>query len=156
MRQNPTFRKIPPLGSDILWFFLNSPPPFLNLSFIFPTFPEFVSTFSWFLPYPTVSWNCPSHLVHDIVTTFLKQIILKLIDYVLEIDRNLYSYDRIFLWQSEGLNPKPVELNLVLFILAKISCKTNVPSNVPSFVPLRVHILLYPTLQGVHILLFFS
>ena len=52
------------------------------------------------------------------------------------------------LWQSEGLNPKPVELNLVLFILAKISCKTNVPSFVPSFVPYRAHILLCPPLYS--------
>ena len=29
------------------------------------------------------------------------------------------------LWQSEGLNPKPIELNLVLFILAKIRCKNK-------------------------------
>ena len=36
------------------------------------------------------------------------------------------------LWQSEGLNPKPVELNLVLFILAKISCKTNSPTFSPT------------------------
>ena len=39
------------------------------------------------------------------------------------------------LWWSEGFNPKPIELNLVLFILAKISCKTNVPTFVPTLMP---------------------
>ena len=45
----------------------------------------------------------------------------------------------------KGLNPKPIELNLVLFILAKISCKTNVPSFVPTFVPTLGTYFVVPT-----------
>ena len=52
------------------------------------------------------------------------------------------------LWQSEGLNPKPIELNLVLFILAKISCQNNCANFCASFCAYVRHIFMYQLLYS--------
>ena len=59
------------------------------------------------------------------------------------------------LWQSEGFNPKPIELNLVLFILAKISCKNKCTLKCTLFCTPQGTYFVVPYPQGVHILLFF-